>query len=270
MEINNLYRAELTKNIHHKLTYIVLIVSIVIEISVMFAIAPNGSSKEASGWIVDNFSFPGSLNWVPLVATPMAWLVLPVMVANIIGIDYDLRTWNIILPRARYRWLTLIAKLMATTSILIGWLLVMLIIALLFGAIYSKMVGVSVFANRDSQFYFECCNSWVKMFATIACYGAIVFVFTIFFKSIVSGTLISFLTIMSFMFISRFGSDFFALLTPLQHFDNLLSRPLGDGVTIDFTRVQFPVWGSWGVILSYIVICLSISFFLFQKQDISE
>jgi ABC-type transport system involved in multi-copper enzyme maturation permease subunit len=228
------------------------------------------SSELASTKYQERLSFPISiLNSFSLSFIHLIFLT-PIISAYMVGSDYQLNTWKMILPRNPQKGLILSGKLINLVIYLFGLFLISLFITHIFSLFGMLWLKVPFFQLNESTLMFEK-QSWALDITVFVIWCASVSVLvTLISRSVSIGSSVTFgILILSYL-VSKHTADYISMWFVFSHFGNLISKPQSSVELFNVARPSFSVLFSWSVVTGNIVLNLLIGYVVLKKQQFSS
>ena len=215
-----------------------------------------------------SLSFPSSIFTAINVSLIYLVILTPMVSAFIIGSDYSLGTWKMILPREPRRHVLLAAKLIT----LCAGISFLLTIALIFVHVSSTLCSVWLDVSFMGQ-------SWqVSVAKQATAIGGIALVswcltvsvlLTIITRSVFLGSSLTFIVLILFRLLSSQAPEYISMWLVTSHLENLFPQTETD-VNVQSSLAPYSLSFRWGVIAGSILLNLLVSFVLLKRQEFAE
>lgn len=257
-----IYRAELIKQYTDRKCQLFLTVTIALQLAMMaFAWY---SSNGQSNYLHQSFSLLPSTMIPLLLLSFYNWFVLPMMLCQIAGQDYQLDTYKNILHKVQKRQSLIRAQIIsAITSLFFLWIL-MILIAIIGGWLICSLYGLSFWQITLSHAaIISLATEQISLGVSLLVLVTVCFFTTVLTRSVAKSLVI----VVGFQSIQFFLAHFFtgrlSFFSYRFHCQNLLGLKHQE-----FGQV-FPVWGSRLICLLIILSFIFASIQIFQKQDLT-
>lgn len=218
------------------------------------------------------FAFPNSLYSVLSLSYSFYFFLIPVITSQIIGSDYRLDTWKMILPRISRRTALLTGKLLNLALYLIFLLLIAAIIYHICTIIGALWLGTTVFSATSFETGHDLRLGLTSVLATlsfIVWYISIGTLITIISRSVIVGTFSCFVIFAISNLIRSYSPEYISIWLAPSHFRNLVPAPEYSVAVFD-GRPNCTAFFSWFVVSAHILIAFLASFFVFEKQEFAS
>jgi ABC-2 type transport system permease protein len=214
---------------------------------------------------------------VPLVVlTFLGSIIGEVFMANSVGSEYSGDTWKVLLPRRGKRTDFIISKLVNGLVFMVGLIVMAMLVGQVLGLVGAAIVGGELVSSESFSLP-ELLRSLTPVLLQIAVFAALTLLVTIVSRSTVLGIVFGVVGNTTFG-VAAGLSSLAARILPNVHLNNLqahwlhgegtVKSELLAGVTQSF-GMEISVASSALVIVGYIVGCVAIALFVFQRRDMA-
>lgn len=273
----NLLRAEILKSRQMMTNWILVL--IVPLLCFFFLGAMFLGAKIKGGAFLDDakalFPFPFSFYVCSVTIANFASLLSIVYVANSVGNEYSRDTWKMILPRYSSRTAFLATKLLVALFTMLLFLGLTISFWLSFSYISALLLNINTvdpLAMPDAS-VINCVKTIGLTTLRIVFYGAVTCLVTISFRSVIGGVIAGTGLSMVLATVAEVPVKVLALLLPTLHINNIEYHWLKDEKAL---RALTEMFGysistntSLAIVITYILLLVGLSFYLFHKRDIS-
>jgi ABC-type transport system involved in multi-copper enzyme maturation permease subunit len=265
-------RAEFRRTFYHRSSLVLIGITIlfcVLSLSFQITGIVGGEKSKVLQAFNDTFAFPNSIFTAIGIAQFLFIFIVPTAVGYFIGIDYQINTWKMILPRTPQRWKLLTSKILNVLIFLafifcIIWLSVF--ISALFGSIWFD---VPIFQTENVTTSIETQTRTIGDIAFIIWYISLAVLITICSRSLLIAGFATFAFYIFCNLMRSYSPEFISIWFAPTHFGNLIVAPISEHNLIDASRPDVSVIFSWTIIILHMFVNLIISFFVINKQEFS-
>jgi ABC-2 type transport system permease protein len=273
----NLWRAEWLKTrkrpANRSMFGIMLVVVLVVFVTVTaIAYFYPGSDLDQAAIVLP---FPRSLQSGVDVLGNLGGLLVVIFVANSIGSEYGRDTWKVIVPRYGSRTAFLLTKWIVGLVALLLLMAGVLVSAVVWGWLGVQLLGI---ANESSMTDTgQVLRTAAVMVFDFILIGTLTLCGTVVTRSTIGGVVIGFVSSTLLSLIGPLLSMLVtgaSILSPTEHIDNLrIQWAMRDAEqtalqAVMFNRPVSPLVSAL-VVISYIVLLLSVSMYLFKRRDMA-
>ncbi|MBV6496683.1 MAG: hypothetical protein JFAIHJKO_01811 [Pyrinomonadaceae bacterium] len=272
----NLVRAELRRIFYNRSNLIFSAITIlcVLLFLVFRFIAIFGSDRaQAVKAYQDDFAFPASLLSSLSISHTIALILLPTITAFVVGSDYHLDTWKMILPRSPLRLRLLAGKLIALmvfVCYLFLFVVAILHICTLFGAYWLNTPMSFTEFLGDPENLRESLRRMLSTFAFIFWYSSVATFLTILSRSLLIGASCPLFVYFLCNLIRAYSPGYVSVVLAPTHFGNLLPRAENIVPIVDATRPDVWFGVSWLIVLTHLLGIFLVCHIILKRQEFAS
>ncbi len=215
----------------------------------------------------ETISFPNSIPFAVVSCYGLFYFLLPAITAQCIGVDYQLDTWKMILPRIPNRSSLLFAKIINTSIFLLVLIVLVVLFVNVLGLISSFYLGESFLQFEYWNMKPEKVAAVVEFVVFVIWYLAVAVAMTILTKSILFGTMGT-ISVAAFCgLIREYSPEYLSIWFAPTHFQNLIQVANDGSGPIKPTILSVSIFTSWTIVIIQIVVLFLLSFIVFKRQD---
>jgi ABC-type transport system involved in multi-copper enzyme maturation permease subunit len=191
------------------------------------------------------------------------------LTASIVGGEYGLDTWKMLLPRRPGRAAFLWTKLGISLVAVVLGILVVVVSFVIPGSLTARLLGIEPAGTVDLA---ALVWRYATFFLEVSFYVAVTVLASVVTRSTFGGILLG-LGVMFFLDLVGDSTPLAALLLPAMHMDNLRAQLSGDSQLLDQVQMAFEDEISLGtsaaVWLGYVTALLTGAFIVFRRRDMA-
>lgn len=268
--MRRLIHAEARRSYLHISTVIFVSIAIIFSVlSMSFILAEVfGENKDRALTVFrETLSFPNSIPFALFSCYGLFYLLLPAITAQNLGIDYQLDTWKMILPRISNRNALLFAKIINTSLFLLSLIVLVFLVVNCLGLISSFYLGKSFFQFEYWNMRMAKVAAVTEFVVFVVWYFAVAVAMMVLTKSILFGTMAT-ISVAAFCGLIRdYSPEYLSIWFAPTHFQNLVQVVNGSLPQVNSVKIHVSVYTSWTIVIFQIALLFLLSFIVFKRQD---